>query len=152
MYCKETTAMFVGHRECYEMDREQLEREIIGLIEKGVDTFLSGGMGQFDAACEGTVARLKSQYPHIKLYVIMPYVNFQTKHITPADELIFPDGFEFYHPKAAIQKRNRYMVDRSAYAVCYVQHSWGGAAQTLDYIKRKQIQCISIRPLTPENR
>ena len=81
-----------------------------------------------------------------------PYVNFQTKHITPADELIFPDGFEFYHPKAAIQKRNRYMVDRSAYAVCYVQHSWGCAAQTLDYIKRKQIQCIAIRPLPPENR
>ena len=136
--------MFIGHRECYGMDEKQLEREIIALIKKGVDTFLSGGMGRFDAVCERIVSQLKDEYPAVKIYIIMPYLNFKTKHIMRADEMIFPEGFELYHPKAAIQKRNRYMADRSSYAICYVRNSWGGAAQTLNYVKKQPIECIMI--------
>ena len=136
--------MFIGHRECYEMDGKRLQREIVALIEKGVDTFLSGGMGQFDAVCERIVADLKKKYPHVKLYIMMPYVNYKPKHIIRADEMIFPDGFEQYHPKSAIQKRNRYMADHSSYAICYVRYTWGGAAQTLNYVKKQPIECIMI--------
>ncbi len=144
MFNKERVAVFIGNRECFDVNREHLQIELIRLIEKGVDTFLSGGMGQFDAICEGTVNRLKLKYPQIRLFIIMPYVNFKPKHNTVVDEMIFPDGFELYHPKAAIQKRNRYMVDHANYAVCYVRYSWGGAAQTLNYAQKQGIQCVHI--------
>ena len=45
-------------------------------------------------------------------------------------DTIYPEGFEKYHFKAAIPARNRYLVDNSAYAICYVTHDWGGAAKT----------------------
>ena len=151
MVQKEATAMFIGHRECYEMDRQQLRKEIICLIEKGVTTFLSGGMGQFDAVCEGIVADLKSIYPHVELFIIAPYVNFKPKHTLHADLIVFPDGFEQYHPKSAIQHRNRYMADRSSFALCYVKYSWGGAAQTLAYVKKQGIACIDIPDRTLED-
>lgn len=37
------------------------------------------------------------------------------------------------HPKAAIQIRNRAMVDRSDLCIFYVTHPSGGAYQTLKY-------------------
>lgn len=46
---KEKTAVFVGHSQIFCNIRDMLKYEIIRLIrEKGVDTFLNGGMGEFD--------------------------------------------------------------------------------------------------------
>lgn len=42
--------------------------------------------------------------------------------------LFYPEGFETHHFKEAIPARNRYRVDHTAYALCFVEHSWGGAA------------------------
>jgi len=40
------------------------------------------------------------------------------------------------HPKAAIQVRNRCMVDRSDIVVCYVERETGGAFQTKAYAEK----------------
>ena len=144
MFYKETTAMFIGHRDCQGIDREQVTREIERLVQKGVTTFLSGGMGTFDRLCEYTVEQLKLKYPHIRLFVIMPYPTFHPAHVEDTSCLVLPEGFEQYHPKAAIGKRNRYMVDHASYAICFVRYSWGGAAKTLQYAKRKNLLCVSI--------
>ena len=37
------------------------------------------------------------------------------------------------------------MVNKSDYIICYVEHSWGGAAKTYEYARRqKHIQIINI--------
>ena len=46
-----------------------------------------------------------------------------------------------------IKKANQYMVDNSQCMICYVRHSWGGAAKTLEYAKRKKdIEIFNVAP------
>ena len=44
----EKTATFIGHSGCWRVDKEALRAAVEDLIQKGVKTFLSGGMGAFD--------------------------------------------------------------------------------------------------------
>ena len=48
------------------------------------------------------------------------------------------------HPKGAIQIRNRQMVDRSDLVVFCVDHSSGGAYQTLRYAQRKKKEILNL--------
>ena len=36
---------------------------------RNVDTFISGGMGEFDRLCESAIGELKKSYSHIKLFL-----------------------------------------------------------------------------------
>jgi hypothetical protein len=58
--------------------------------------------------------------------------------------------FSIYPPietvprKAAIIKRNEFMVDNGDVVVAYVKHGWGGAAHTLEYAPKKNKEIINI--------
>lgn len=132
------TALFIGHDDCYGVSRSEVEKAIISLTQKGVTDFLSGGQGGFDRLCAGCVFRLKKDFPQIRNLLVIPYLTFNIFDKEIFDEIIYPEGFEKYHFKSAILARNKYMVNCSNYAICYVNHDWGGAARTYDYaIKRK---------------
>lgn len=141
---KEQTATFIGHKECYGVSSEQVCEEIIKLIENGVTDFLSGGMGSFDWMCARIVFELKKIYPHIHNYLVIPYLTFTILEEKYFDSIIYPEGFEKYHFKSAIPARNKYLVDNSAYAICYVTHNWGGAAQTFEKAVKKGLTVINL--------
>ena len=141
---KEQTATFIGHKECYGVSSEQVREEIIKLIENGVTDFLSGGMGSFDWMCARIVFELKKNYPHIHNYLVIPYLTFTILEEKYFDSIIYPEGFEKYHFKSAIPARNKYLVDNSAYAICYVTHGWGGAAQTFEKAVKKGLTVINL--------
>ncbi len=141
---KENTATFIGHSECYGVDKEQVRAEIIKLIEKGVTDFISGGMGSFDWMCAHVVYDLKKIYPHISNYLVIPYLTFNIREKEYFDSIVYPEGFEKYHFKAAIPARNKYLIDNSAYALCYITHDWGGAAKTYERAKKKGLTVINI--------
>ena len=103
-------ATFCGHREVYVAEiYEKVEEIIKDLVEnKGVDTFYSGNMGEFDKLCEKAVRALKKHHD-IKLFWIAPY--FMTKMNKEKEEteqlydgIIIPDLGQV-HYKAAILKR-----------------------------------------------
>ena len=48
-----TTAVFIGHRDCYELTEEAIIPKIEEAITLGVTTFLNGGMGHLS---EGTAS------------------------------------------------------------------------------------------------
>ena len=141
---KENTAVFIGHNECYGVTSEQIKEAIVSLIDKGVTEFLSGGQGGFDRLCGRCVYELKKEYPHISNYLVIPYLSFNVYNSELFDSIIYPDGFEKYNFKSAIPARNRYMVDNSGYAICFVTHSWGGAAKTYERAKKKKLQIINL--------
>lgn len=141
---REKTATFIGHNECYDVNTENIRTAIISLIDKGVTDFLNGGMGNFDWLCARTVFELKEDYPHIRNLLVIPYLTFTIRNKDIFDEVIYPEGFEKYHFKAAIPKRNRYLIDNSAYAICYVKHDWGGAAKTYEMAKKQNIEIIDV--------
>lgn len=138
------TAIFIGHRECWGVKESLLESIIINLIENGIETFLSGGMGNFDWLSANILYHLKEKYPKINNILVIPYLNFSIRNKKIFDEIIYPEGFEKYHFKAAIIKRNQYMVEHASYAVCYVEHGWGGAAKTYEYAKKRGLNIINI--------
>ncbi len=141
---KSQTALFIGHNECYGVTAKEVENAIIDLVNKGVTTFLSGGQGGFDRLCAGCVHRLKKQYPQILNYLVIPYLTFTIFDKNIFDAVIFPEGFEKYHFKVAIPARNRYMVDNAAYAICYVNHGWGGAAKTYERAIKKKLNVLNL--------
>lgn len=144
MYSKEQTAIFIGHNDCYGVSSQNIENAIIQLIKYGVTVFFSGGQGGFDRLCARCVYTLKKQYPEIINCIVIPYLNFNIFDKGIFDEIIYPDGFEKYHYKSAIPARNRYMVDNAAYAICYVNHGWGGAAKTYEIAVKKQLKIINL--------
>ena len=141
---KKATATFIGHKECYGVQAEDVRREVEKLIASGVTDFLNGGMGGFDWMCARVVSDLKKSYPQIRNYLVIPYLTFNIAELKYFDDIIYPEGFEKYHFKAAIPARNRYLVDNAAYALCYVTHGWGGAAQTLKRAQKKGLTIINL--------
>ena len=127
---KNSTAMFIGHRDCYGVNESAIRDYIITLINGGITDFLCGGMGNFDWMCAKMVYDLKKEYKYIRCFLVIPYLTFNIKERIYFDDVIYPEGLEKYHFKSAILARNKYMIENSSHAVCFVSYTFGGAIQT----------------------
>ncbi len=141
---RETSATFIGHRDCYGLKLEVVCREVEGLVKRGVTDFLCGEMGAFDYLCASAVYKLKVAYPHIKCHAVIPYLTRKVVTKQLFDSIIYPEGLEKYHFKAAIPARNKWMVQNSAYALCYVNHDWGGAAKTYERAQKEGLIIVNM--------
>lgn len=142
---KEKTCCFTGHRDLPQNQiskiRERLNSLITGLIENGVDRFLSGGCYGFDTEAALTVLDLKQKYPNIRLIFVIPYKE-QAKNWSEQDKAIYEDiknrcdecvyTSENYR-QGCMHIRNRYLVDNSRYCICYLRKKKGGTAYTVKY-------------------
>ena len=155
------TSSFFGHRMIEDYDHvEQMIYNIVSscLEEKEYVDFLVGREGDFDQIVASAVRRAKKEIydANSSLVWVQPYLK--------ADYRDHPEGYEAYydsievcgesevaHPKAAIQIRNRSMVDRSDLCVFYVIKECGGAWQTMQYAKKQQKEIINIYDLIRES-
>lgn len=85
------------------------------ITENGVDIFYTGGMGQFDEQFTNAVRKAKLKYNHISIVLIKPYfsneLNTNKEYYNYRyDDVMICEESELVHPKAAIKKRNRWMV------------------------------------------
>lgn len=142
---KSKTATFIGHRDCFELSIDLIKTAVEHLIKQGVTEFLNGGMGSFDWLCARAVYELKTScHPEIHSYLVIPYLSFSIRERKYFEDVLYPEGFEKYHFKAVIPARNRFLVDHSAYAICYVKHNWGGAATTFRRAERQGLTLINL--------
>ena len=143
---KESTALFIGNRDCYGVNLESIKEAILNAIDSGITTFLSGGQGYFDEVCAKTVYQLKATYPHIKNILMIPYNNFHIFDKTIFDEIVYP--FDLYESSSlnyrnAIPERNRVMVMRSRMAISYVYRN-GGASKTLYSAQANGLEIVDL--------
>ena len=121
------------------------------LLEKEYVEFLVGRDGDFDQIVSSAVKRQQRlvRDDNSSLIWILPYPtaelrnnmeNFETYY----DEIEICGSAASSHPKGAFQIRNRQMVDRSDLAVFCVDHSSGGAYQTLRYAQRKDKEILNL--------
>lgn len=136
--------MFIGHGKDYDIEKEKLYPIIRELIGQGVDTFLSGGYGTFDFVSAHAVYEMKKEFPHIKNILVIPYFEFKIYEPQYIDETLFPDGLETVPYRAKIVRRNKYMVQNSAYAICFVNHPFGGSGKTYEYAKKQGLKIINL--------
>lgn len=141
---KENTAVFIGHSETDGLPHTLLKELITNLIADGITDFLNGGQGEFDRICALYVHNMQKEFKQVKNYLIIPYLTFKVFNAELFDEIIYPDGFEHYHFKAAIPARNRYMVENASYAVYFVNHDWGGAAKTYEWAKKRNLKIYNL--------
>jgi len=146
MIDKEKAAFFIGNRDCYQVKEAEIEQAIITAIENGIEIFLNGGQGCFDKTCAVIVHRLKKRYPHIKNILVIPYRDFRIFNDSLFDEIIYPfeaHTFSYYTYKSGSPKRNRWAVDYSSVAICFVYRS-GGAEKTMEYAKKQNLRIIDL--------
>ena len=141
---------FCGHSNCLFSDeeKEKLKQLLIKEIRKNPTCkFYLGGYGDFDSLCLRTLRELKTVFPDIELLFITPYLDKNYSKLELAkyyyDDVIFPP-IENVPRKFAILKRNEWMVDSADLVIAYVKYSWGGAAKTLEYAKRKKVPIVNV--------
>jgi hypothetical protein len=148
---------FCGHRRIY--DEIKIENDVMDVLKGIINQapieecfiFYCGGYGQFDGIAARVVQKLKLLYSERKIerIFVTPYIggvnrNYDRSMIKEEDEVLYPP-LENVPLKYAILRRNEWMVDHADIVIAYVAYSFGGAAKTFEYAKRKKKSIIEIR-------
>ena len=139
-----------GHRETYRPFSRNLSEVLEDLIlSEGVTEFWTGGMGNFDGSFSSAVRVLQRKYPDIKLILIKPYFSNELNtnkeyYEYTYDGVVIPDVVAGVHPKSAIKKRNRWMVENSDFIVTYVFKDYGVAYDAKKYAEKLGKKVISV--------
>jgi uncharacterized phage-like protein YoqJ len=145
------TCAFFGHRDCPEAIRQLLVKVLEDLIEnQSVDDFLVGNNGRFDSIVASTLRELSRSYPHIQYHIVLAYLPEKANEYTNNDDFdhtLYPEGIETTPKRFAISWRNRWMVRECEFVVCYITHSYGGAAQYVGYAQRQRKTVINLANL-----
>lgn len=122
---------FFGHRETEQEIVPVLKSILVDLIEnKKVSVFLVGNSGDFDNMARAVLKALSCVYPHIKYFVVLAYRPIE-KNKNPSfdfSDTIYPDILANTPKRYAIDRRNRWMLEKSDYVVTYVKYH-GGASK-----------------------
>lgn len=148
------TVCFFGHR--YIDDFRTVGQRIEWLLDKLLNEheyveFLVGRDGEFDQLVTSAILRCRNcldtancSVTWVMPYLKADYVNNSDSYDNYYDSVEVCEQSANTHPKAAIQIRNRAMVDRSDLCVFYVTHNSGGAYQTLQYVDKINANNINL--------
>ena len=131
--------------------KEKLRELLLQEIRKNpACKFYLGGYGDFDSLCLNILKEMKADFPTIELLFITPYLNNNYSTLETAklyyDGIIYPP-LENVPRRFCISKRNEWMVDEADFVIAFVKYSWGGAAKTLEYAKRKKVEFFNLAEL-----
>ena len=137
------TVSFFGHRkiENASVIETRLEEIVTGLIRsKEFVEFLIGRDGEFDLLASSVIRRCinacgtgSTAFVLVLPYMRKEYAENESEFLDYYDEVEICEKSLSAHYKAAIQIRNRCMIDRSDLVVCCVQKSSGGAYSAMKY-------------------
>lgn len=139
---------FFGHRDAEQEVSSKLTSILVDLIEnENVDVFLVGNNGNFDSIVTASLKNLSNIYPHIKYFVVLAYRPIEKSKCPSFDfsDTIYPDVLADTPKMYAIDRRNRWMIDKSDYVVTYVKYH-GGAAKFKTLAERRGKTVINIVP------
>ena len=136
-----------GHKDAPQSLYPKIKEYIEGLItEQNINSFMVGNQGGFDSMALKALRELKPMYTHICYNVVLAYLPVQKQEYELYDpaETFLPEGIETVPKRFAISWRNKWMVRESDVILCYITHSWGGAAQFVEYAKHKGKKIINL--------
>lgn len=150
------TCCFTGHRDIerfrYNEVGKRVEAEIIKLYDKGVRRFIAGGALGFDMICAVVAHNLRLSRPDIFLTLALP-CRGHTKNwsasdtaqldtlIRRADEVVYVSD---KYDSGCMFRRNRFMVERSAYCISYCTRHSGGSYYTVSLARRLGLEIIEV--------
>ena len=141
---------FAGHR-FLPPDRgleERLYAEVCRLLrEREFVEFFMGCDGNFDEMAAQAVrrARRNIRSDNSALCLVLPYPRANMDLLAQSfTEVLIAEGERRVHPKAAIGRRNRWMIDRADLLIACVSRPAGGAAAM---VRRARARGIPVRNL-----
>ena len=141
---------FAGHR--YIEGNYDLEDRLEGIIKavlriKEYVEFYVGRNGDFDISVVSAIKRAQKNVGHHNscLILLQPYPMKDDEYYEKFyDEVQYPVDSRT-HPKAAITKRNRWMIENSDLLVAFVEEGRGGGAMTtLKYAESRGLEIINL--------
>ncbi len=153
------TCAFTGHRNLSEPEpavSARLEALLHQVIARGYQTFLSGMAWGFDLLAAEAVLKLKSQYPHIRLFAVLPCPSQeQTKYWQEGQKrryhAVLEQACEILticpaYTSGCLTKRNQFLVQHSTLLIAYQTRSSGGTAATVSYARQMGLWIVSCGP------
>lgn len=148
---------FTGHRAIPLDKLRELTQRIKDGIEflysnMGVKTFYAGGALGFDFLAAEAVIKQRRERRDIRLVIVVPCRD-QAARWSAADkaryERINRDADEVIclaerYFSGCMHQRNRYMVDHSAYCICYLTEQTGGTAYTVQYARERGLRIFNL--------
>ena len=139
----------IGHRDtCLNREeQENLEKLIIQFTEQHtlVDIQI-GRNGSFDIQIASLIKKIQRDYltNNLTLVLVLPYLVKDGEYYEDFyDDVIYPLSGDI-HYKAAITKRNEWMIDNSELLIAYVEKDFGGAYNAIRYASKKGVKVINI--------
>lgn len=129
---------FFGHKDTPESIKPTLELAIRQIIESYPDTkFYVGHNGSFDKMVLVVLKKLSEDFPSMSYAVILAYLPTEKDEFYSGLPTIYPEGIECVPKRYAISRRNDWIVKQADMVVCYITHSYGGAAKFVEKAYKK---------------
>ena len=142
---EQNTVCFTGHRriepESVPEIRRRLQEAILRCYGQGFRWFMCGGALGFDTLAAEEVLAFRADHPDTGLFLAIPCAE-QAAHWSvsdrrrydrirnSADDELVLSPFYF---KGCMHVRNRFMVQHSAFCICYLKQFEGGTGYTVRY-------------------
>jgi len=153
---KNNTCCITGHRILLPKKIVKIEKclnkEIDNLIHKGVSVFISSGAIGFSHIASSIIITKRQQGANIRLIFALPCRN-QGDNWSDNHRLIFRSLLneaneiryisEVYTPEC-MTKRSHYMLDNSAYCICYMRCKARKTSRLLGYAQQQSVQIINV--------
>lgn len=142
------TCCFTGHRDIpsheFTTISKRTEQAIHALADRGIRYFGVGGALGYDTLAASILFQLReTNYKHIKVILVYPFEGYTSRWAPHQQEqhAKFPPKYDKiicvsqFPSRESYLKRNRHLVDHSAYCISYCTKNTGGTAYTLRYAK-----------------
>lgn len=153
---RQMTVCFTGHRQLAEQESDAVSVKLNLLLPKlyqqGFRRFLCGGALGFDTLAAEAVMRLQATHSDVMLVMAIPCAT-QAMRWNEADTrryeqiLYAADETHVLSPayyNGCMMVRNRFMVDRSALCVCYLNKMKGGTMSTVAYAVQEKLSVLNL--------
>ena len=142
---------FLGHRYLSASDAMAIEKQIERmardlLLQKEYVEFYVGRNGEFDILAASVIKRLQNAVGdhNSSLILVLPYsVKDLEYYQAYYNEVILPLD-PHTHFKAAITKRNQWMIENCNLLIAFVQENKGNSYKGLQYAKKMEIRVIRL--------
>lgn len=153
---RQMTVCFTGHRQLTDQETNtvsvKLDLLLPKLYQQGYRRFFCGGALGFDTLAAEAVMRLQAAYSDVMLVMAIPCAT-QAMHWNEADTrryehiLYAADETHVLSPayyNGCMMVRNRFMVDRSALCICYLNKMKGGTMSTVAYAVQEKLSVLNL--------
>ena len=154
------TCCFTGHR-IIKITPELVQRlreAIVDIIGQGVTEFYNGGAIGFDMFAAETVIELKSDYPDVKLHMLLPcppeeqIKGWNKAQVTRYEKILqAADSVTVLSENSnrdCMKRRNERLVELADCCICYCTNPRSGTGQTVRMAEEKGMNVLNLAQLT----